>query len=166
LTSPPSCLTRHVPAAPRREDLPPAVLYTDASTDFGLGAVLLLPLSWEALFLRVPARGAQIDFLEVEAVLAADSAFGDLWGARGYAELLAFVDNNCSLAWITRGCSFRDDVDPLLETLWLRMARRPGVVWWERVPSIGNVADLPSRGYPPDLPSAWSLREVPGRRFR
>ena len=55
LASPPSCLTRHVPAAPRRDELPPALLYTDASTDYGLGAVLLLPLSWEALFLRVRA---------------------------------------------------------------------------------------------------------------
>ena len=76
LASPPPCLTRHVPAAPRRDDLPPALLYTDASTDFGLGAVLLLPLSWEALFLRVRAPGARIDVLEVEAVLAADFAFG------------------------------------------------------------------------------------------
>ena len=106
------------------------------------------------MFLRVRAPGARIDFLEVEAVLVANLAFGDLWGARGYAELIAFVDNNCSLASVTRGSAFRDDVDPLLETLWLRLARRPGVVWWG------------VRGHPPDLPPAWSLREVPGRRFR
>ena len=106
-----------MPAAPRWDDLPPALLYTDAITDYGLGAVLLLPLSWEAVFLQVRAPGARIDFVEVEAVLAADFAFGDLWGARGYTELLAFVDNNCSLAWVTHGSAFRDDLDPLLEML-------------------------------------------------
>ena len=97
--------------------------------------------------------------------MAADFAFGDLWVREGYTELVVFVDNNCSLAWVVRGSSFRDDIDPTLEVLWLRLARRPGVVWWERVPSISNVADDPSRGRCPSVPSAWSLREVQGRRF-
>ena len=52
-----------------------------------------------------------------------------------------------------------EDVDPLLEELWLGLARRKALKWWERVSSGSNLADLPSRGHPPVLPSAWSLTE-------
>jgi len=51
-------------------------------------------------------------------------------------------------------------VDPLLEMLWLNLARRKALKWWERVSSASNLADLPSRGHPPVLPSAWSLTEI------
>ena len=87
LSSPAGPLTRSVPAAPRQRSVPPAVTYSDASTKFGIGAVLLLPRERVAYFFRtrandtagrgapakyVPAGGfpsgaRPIDFLEVEA---------------------------------------------------------------------------------------------------
>ena len=51
LASPVDALSHRVSAQPRSDTRPPAVMYTDASTDFGLGAVLLLPLTHEAFFL-------------------------------------------------------------------------------------------------------------------
>ena len=95
--------------------MPPALTYTDASTDYDLGGLLLLPVEKEAFFFRTPACGQEIDFLEVEAAVVADALFGPMQQQRGYHEEISFVDNNVSLAWITDGCAFREDVDPLIE---------------------------------------------------
>ena len=51
LQAPARDLTRLVPATPRRPSLP-AISYTNASTDFGLGVVLFLPVEGIALFFR------------------------------------------------------------------------------------------------------------------
>ena len=64
LSCPDGPLTRSVLASPRRGLLPPALTYTDASTDYGLGGVLLLPEEKNAFFFRSPADGRPIDFLE------------------------------------------------------------------------------------------------------
>ena len=98
--------------------------YTDASTDFGLGGVLLLPQERCAYFFRTLARGRPIDYLEVEAVVVADAVFGPRLQWLGYPEEISFVDNNVSLAWITDGCAFRDDANPLIEDMWFRLACR------------------------------------------
>ena len=184
LSSPAGPLTRSVPAAPRQRAVPPAVTYSDASTKFGIGAVLLLPRERVAYFFRtraegtanrvapakrVPAGGSPsgarpIDFLEVEAAVVADAVFGPMLQHAGYHEEVSFVDNNVSLAWITDGCAFRDDVDPLIEDMWFCLACRQAYKWWERVSSTSNVADLPSRGLPPTLPSDWTLHELKGVR--
>ena len=133
--------------------MPPALTYTDASADYGLGGVLLLPMEKEAFFFRTPAGGHEIDFLECEAAVVADALFGPMLPQRGYHEEISFVDNNVSLAWITDGCAFREDVDPLIEDMWFNLACRQAFKWWERVSSVSNVADLPSRGHPPVLSS-------------
>ena len=167
--------------------MPPAVTYSDASTKFGIGAVLLLPRERVAYFFRTRAKGTAgrgapakyvpaggfpsgarpIDFLEVEAAVVADAVFGPMLQQAGYHEEVSFVDNNVSLAWITDGCAFRDDVDPLIEDMWFCLACRQAYKWWERVSSTSNVADLPSRGHPPTLPSDWALHELKGvRRWR
>ena len=64
LSCPDGPLTRSVLASPHRGSLPPALTYTDASTDYGLGGVLLLPEEKNAFFFRSPADGRPIDFLE------------------------------------------------------------------------------------------------------
>ena len=43
LLAPPEQLTRHISAWPRQDALPPCLVYSDASSVFGLGGVLLLP---------------------------------------------------------------------------------------------------------------------------
>ena len=164
LLCPDGPLTRSVSASPPGGLMPPALTYTDASTDYGLGGVLLLPMEKEAFFFRTPAGGHEIDFLECEAAVVADALFVPMLQQRGYHEEISFVDNNVSLAWITDGCAFREDVDPLIEDMWFNLACRQAFKWWERVSSISNVADLPSRGHPPVLSSEWALREIQGVR--
>ena len=111
-------------ASPPRGLLPPAVTYTDASTDYGLGGVLLLPVEKEAFFFRTPAAGQPIDFLEVEAAVVADALFGPMQHQRRYHEEISFVDNNVSLAWITDGCASCEDFHPFIEDMWFGLACR------------------------------------------
>ena len=159
LSLPRGDLSRFVPASPRVLGSP-ALTYSDASTDFGLGGVLLLPASREAFWFRtrVPP-GDPIDRLEVEAAAVVDALFGPLLAGQGYTEEISFVDNNVSCAWITRGRR-RSDVDLMLSGLWLQMATRGGFKWFKRVSSTSNVADAPSRGVEPDSPCGWRLQEV------
>ena len=142
----------------------PAVTYSDAGTDFGLGGVLLLPASHEAFWFRtrVPP-GDPIDRLEVEAAAVVDGLFGPLLTDRGYTEEVSFVDNNVSCAWITRGRG-RTDVDPMLSGLWMQMAVCGGFKWFERVSSASNVADRPSRDICAQLPVWMAPTGSSGRR--
>ena len=163
LSAPQAGLARFIAAAPR-QGVAPVVTYSDASTSFGLGAVLLLPASREAFWFRTRTqRGEPIERLEVEAAVVADALFGPFLAARGYVDEISFVDNNVSAAWLTRGRG-REDVDPMISAMWLHMAVRGGFKWFERVSSASNLADKPSRGLPPDCPCGWSLREVPAVR--
>ena len=164
LSCPAGPLTRSVPAAPRRGPLPLALTYTDASTDYGLRGVLLLPQDRRAFFFWTLARGQPINFLQVEAAVVADAVFGPKLQQLGYHEEMSFVDNNVSLAWIPDGCAFRHDVDPLIEDMWFGLACRQAFIWWERISSTSNMADLPSRGQPPALSSDWDLHEIQGVR--
>ena len=72
-------LSRFVPATRRRVGSP-AISYSDTSTDFGLGGVLVLSTTREAFWFRtrVPP-GDPIDRLEVEAAAIVDALFGPLW---------------------------------------------------------------------------------------
>ena len=142
----------------KRGPLAPALAYTDASTDYGLGGVLLFPEKNNACFFRTPATGRPIDYLEFEAAVVADAVFGPMVQRLGYHEEISCVDKNMSLAWITGGCAFRDDVDPLIEDMWFGLACRQAFKWWERVSSTSNVADLHSKGLSPVLSFEWDLR--------
>ena len=126
LQAPARDLTRFVPDTPR-PTRPPAVSYTDASTEFRLGAVLPLPVEVVALFfcMRIPT-GEPIDWLEAKAAGVGDAVFGPIIRTFKYVEDISFVDNNVSLSWLTSGCSFRDNVDPLL-------AQRLGRSDWRRL---------------------------------
>ena len=159
LSSPRGDRSRFVRAAPWVLGSP-ALTYSDASTDFGLGGVLLLPASREVFWFRtrIPP-GDPINRLELEAATVVDALFGPLLAGRGYAEEVSFVDNKVSCAWITRGHG-RADVDPMLSGMWMQMAVRGGFKWFERVSSTSNVADKASRGFEPDCPCGWRLQEV------
>ena len=111
-----------------------------------------------------PARGQPIDILEVEAAVVADAVFRPKLQQLAYHQEISFVDNNVSLAWITDGCAFREDVDPLIKDMSFGFACRQAFKWWERVSSPSNVADLPTTGQPPALSSDWDLREIQGVR--
>ena len=129
-----------------------------------LASPLFLPNEMVTLWFRTPCPydGDEIDLLEAEAAAVADAVFGPIILRAGYAEELAFVDNNCSLAWVTRGAAGpgRNDVNGILEGLWLQMALRKAFKRWERVSSTSNVANLPSRGKSPEVPCTWDLREI------
>ena len=166
MSCPDGPLTRFVPAAPLPGPLPPAITYTDTRTDFGLGGVLLLPQERSAFFFRTRAHGNPINYLEVEAAVVADAVFRPRLQRLGYREEISFLDHNVSLAWITDGCAFRGDAEPLVEDRWFNLACRQAFKWWERVSSTSNVAPLPSREQPPVLSSDWDLREIQGVRQR
>ena len=103
LRSPEEYLVRSIPSAPRSPKRP-AVSYSDASTEFGLGAVLFLPDEMVALWFRMPCPpGDPINLLEVEAAAVPNVVFGPVIRGAGYSEDLAFVDNNVSLAWVPKG---------------------------------------------------------------
>ena len=145
---------------PLRGPLLPAVTYTDASTDFGLWGVLLLPVECRALFFRTVARGTPTG-PNWKPMPSLTPSLGRCC-CRGYQEEISFVDNNAGLAWITDGCAFRDDINPLLEALRLQLACQQALKWWERVSSTSSLADLPSREHPPQLSSEWILLALEG----
>ena len=99
--------------------------------------------------MRIPA-GEPIDRLEAGAAAVTDTR--PIIPAFDYVKETSFVDNNVSLSWLTSGCSFRDDVDPLLAGLWFYLALRQDMKWWERVSSAFNVADRPNWGLAPECP--------------
>ena len=103
-----------------------------------------------------------IDLLECEAAAVADAVFGPVVLAAGYTKELAFINNNVNPGWVTHGAAKlgRDDASVILEGLWLQMALQQAFKRWERVSSASNVANLPSRGKPPEVPCTWDLREV------
>ena len=161
LSAPCADRSRFVPAAPWRL-ASPALTYSDASTSFGLGVVLLLPASREAVWFctRVP-RGDPSDPLDVEAATVTDRVFGPLLAERGYVDEISFIDNNVSGPWVTRGPG-RCDVDPMLSALWLQMAVRGGFKRFGGVSSASNLADKPSTGLVPVCPCRWRMRELSG----
>ena len=71
-------LVRSIPSAPRSLKHP-ALSYSDASTEFGLGAVLSLPDEMVAFWFRTPCPpGDPIDLLDAEAAAVADAVFGPM----------------------------------------------------------------------------------------
>ena len=108
-----------------------SISYSDASRDFDLGAVPLLPATREVYWFRtrVPPGGAA----GVKEEPMVDALFGPFLAEQGCVDEVSFVDSNASLAWICRGrARSRDgrprlDVDPMLSGMWLQTAIRGGV---------------------------------------
>ena len=58
---------------------------------------------------------------------------------------MAYVDNNATLAALTRGASRARPVNVIIRDIWTFVAENDWFVWWERVPTEVNPVDLPSR---------------------
>ena len=157
----PSYLHRSIRVqAPAR--VPMVISYSDASDDYGLGAVLCAVHLRCLYFFRVPIDGNEpIDRLELEAAAVSDALFGPLVASWEVSAELAFIDSNVALPWVTSGLAQRDDVDPILAGFWAQMAFRAAFKWFERVSSFSNLADAPSRGLAPLVPCGWRCVEVP-----
>ena len=57
-----------------------------------------------------------------------------------------YVDNNAALAAIINGDSSAPAAFPLIAVLWFLAASYNIALWFERVESSKNIADLPTRG--------------------
>ena len=62
--------------------------------------------------------------------------------------VLLFIDNNAVLCSITRAASRVEVADGYVSALWWLIAFLDIRIWFERVTSGDNPADLPSRGIP------------------
>ena len=102
LAFPATALVRTVPIEPPPA-APPALLYSDASSSYGLGGVLYLPATCEAYFFRVrlpltPREFQEhIDVLETEAAAVGEATFTPIFRARAIVSGAIFVDNNVAL---------------------------------------------------------------------
>ncbi|KAJ9438887.1 hypothetical protein DIPPA_32504 [Diplonema papillatum] len=145
------------------------VLFTDACPR-GLGAVLVVLMegvvsSVEYYSCPVPARavGLPIHALEFAAVSV---AFGLWFKEMAGVQVSVWVDNNVVLASLVQGQSRARMLLAPVHRLWQDIARAKARVWFERVSSEMNIADLPSRlahswASVPFL-GRWPVRRVPG----
>ena len=108
---------------------------------------------------RISGCTSGIYGLETVAAAAAVKAGGDLAGP-GDKKVIVFVDNNSTLAAITRGGARSPLVNSLVGDLWLGIDRMGWYVWWERVPTKANPADDPSRTAQPLR--GWGRLRLPG----
>ncbi|KAJ9436801.1 hypothetical protein DIPPA_13013 [Diplonema papillatum] len=137
------------------------VLFTDACPK-GLGAVLVVLTdgvvsSVEYYSCPVPARasGLPIHALEFAAVSV---AFGLWFKEMTGVQVSVWVDNNVVLASLVQGQSRARMLLAPVHRLWQGIARAKARVWFERVSSEMNIADLPSR-----LVHSWASVPFLGR---
>ena len=143
----------------RDDDLPPVIVYTDASYNVagwsGLGIVIMdgddryeagcqVP-RWLLDWLR--PRGQQINHLEAIAIAAARLTFPDVLSGR---RVLHFVDNTVALSKAVHGYANEPDMAAATNAIHICDAVLGIDAWFEWVPSHANVSDLPSR-----KPSTW-----------
>ena len=141
------------------------LIYSDASMEWGFGAVAYFPARWLAVFFRIPVSdGTSIEVLEVEAAALGELVFAPIMEWFESVHCLGFIDNNVSLPWITAGGTMRgkarEQVNAMIVALWMSIARRRAFTWWERVSRVSNPADAPSRGEVPACPRGWRLVEL------
>lgn len=149
-----------VVCGPEREaDLPPVLVYTDASYNeagwSGLGIVVIDGTNvWEA-GCRVPEwllqwlrpRGQQVNHLEAAAAVAARLTFPDVLYRR---RVLHFIDNTVALSKSVHGYAKDPDMAAVVNSLHTCDAALGVDAWFEWVPSHANISDIPSRD-----PTAW-----------
>lgn len=152
----------------RDSDMPPVIVYTDASYNergwSGLGIVVIDGSDvWEA-GCRVPEellrwlrpRGQQVNHLEAAAAVAARLTFPDVLHRR---RVLHFIDNTVALSKAVHGYAQEPDMAAVVNSLHACDAGLGVDAWFEWVPSHANVSDLPSRD-----PAKWDgeAREIMG----
>ena len=89
--------------------------------------------------------------LELSAVVLA--FFAARYRLQGKA-VTCFIDNNAALAAIVNGDSSSLSASQLIDTLWFIISTRDISVWFNRVESARNIADLPTRNKPLPFPVA------------
>ena len=141
-------------ARPPQTDL---IIYTDAATTAQIiAAVLIDPRSfrttmttsavisakvgphWKKLF----SKTAEIYGLEMLAIFAIlFDPLSDLSGLN----IVFFVDNNNSLEALVSNAPGPPVIAAMTQLIWYRIAELNAAVWFERVPSTKNIADLPTK---------------------
>ena len=142
------------------------VIYTDAATTTQIiAAVLIDPRSfrttkttsavisskvgphWRTLF----ASTCEIYGLEMLAILAIlFDPLSDLTGLN----IIFFADNNNSLEALVSNAPGPRVIAAMTQLIWYKIADLNAAVWFERVPSNKNIADLPTKLKPMPFPSA------------
>ena len=141
------------------------IIYTDAATTTQIiAAVLIDPRSfrttrttsavvsarvgphWRALF----SETCEIYGLEMLAILAI--LFDPLSDLRGL-NIMFFVDNNNALEALVSNAPGPRVIAAMTQLIWYRIAQLNAAVWFERVPSTKNIADLPTKMKPMPYPS-------------
>ena len=76
---------------------------------------MFLPVQGIPLYFRTRIPASKfIDRLEAEAAAIADAVFGPIIQTFVHVGDVSFVHINFSISQLTSGCSFHDDVEPLL----------------------------------------------------
>ena len=146
----------------RKDDLPPVVVYTDASYNLagwsGIGIIVMDGDDRYEAGCEVPQwllkwlcpRGQQINHLEAIAIAAARLTFPDiLFGRR----VLHFVDNTVALSKAVHGYANEPDMAAVTNSIHVCDAVLGVDAWFEWLPSNSNVSDLPSRE-----PKTWDKK--------
>ncbi|KAJ9436315.1 hypothetical protein DIPPA_28450 [Diplonema papillatum] len=149
------CFRRTVPLNPIRPgEGTRYVLLTDACL-FGLGAVLAtitegVVVAVEYFSHPVPREGANLQIHHLEFVAVA-VAFALWFGDKDDYTVSVWVDNDIILGSLVQGRTRAKELRTAVHLFWERLARSRGNAWFDRVPGIDNIADLPSR-----LLHAWA----------
>ena len=155
--------------ATQTRTLPDWVIYTDAAYELGLTGAHIA-----ALFCRITGGpwGRQVDLLLTSAPADKEIAFSHptstIFGLELAAVVLAvfyarqrlqgtavtiYIDNNAALSALINGDSSSIAAYYLIATLWYIAAAFEIAIWFERVESARNIADLPTRNKPLPFPT-------------
>ena len=101
---------------------------------------------------QLPQGANPIHQLEILPVLMASH----IW-EKNFADrpLIAFVDNEGAKAALVNGASSNEMSAKLVNAVNDKFTKLGTYTWYERVPSVSNPADAPSRGAQPDAPKGW-----------
>ena len=78
--------------------------------------------------------------------------FDPLWDLTGL-NITFFVDNNNALQDLVSNAPGPPVIADMAQLIWYRVADLKAAVWFERVPSTKNIADLPAKLKPIPFPS-------------
>ena len=151
-----------------RNEKPDFILYTDASYENGSGvlAAVLFDNSKHIegtsrvadKVLRADASSTLLDLftdtsiifgLELSAVTLSIFKFREIFKGKS---ILIFVDNNAVLGAIVKGQTPVSIAHCFLSAMWLIASESSFSIWFERVASIDNIADVPTRNGVMPLP--------------
>ena len=149
----------------KRVEKPSYVLYTDASFENNRGHIAAVLFDIEN---NTPGKARKIDTilsspaseemiglfrntstifgLELTAVVMAIFQFRLRFTGKS---IVVYVDNNAVLGALVKGQTAGNPAHAFISGMWMAAATLSMTIWFERVPSATNVADLPTRGRTP-----------------